>query len=129
MWHPDKCTLFQHLAGVIASSVSHRFSSSDGKLIVRDSSSSGFSDGWPPELMDEAPNPEQIQESQSTLQDLLEHLDRKDPMMRKMAELHMRGIDATQDLSRELDLPPAEIANLRRRMTRVARAYGLEQQP
>jgi DNA-directed RNA polymerase specialized sigma24 family protein len=126
-WTPKNCTLFQHLAGVIASDIWHAVNSSESRLRV---SQQGCLDGgvlWPPDIADETPNQEHVEEWRSEQRRLLDYLNRVDPKIGKMAELTLlHDVKETVDLCRFLDLAPSEVANLRKRMKRAARVYHTE---
>jgi hypothetical protein len=122
------CTLFQHLAGVIISDISHLVTSSEARLTVVYRGSGGAD--WPPDIADETPNQEQLQEWRSEQQGLLNHLRRVDPKIARMAELTLlHDITNTEDFCRLLKLAPPEVARLRRRMRRSVRAYHAENRP
>jgi hypothetical protein len=125
IWVPERCTLFQHLVGVIKSEISHIAHSSEGRLIVHGPPNGGAE--WPPDVADETPNQEQVEQWRSEQRGLIDHLRRIDSKMVRMAELLiLHDETATEALCRRLDLPPSDVANLRKRMRRAARAYHAE---
>jgi hypothetical protein len=130
VWHREACTLFQHLAGVVVSDISHVASSSERRFIV---SAAGRSNGhttWPPEIADGAPDQEHLTVWLSEQRQLLDHLRGVDPVLGRMAELMLvHDVCETRELSGELGLAPAEVANLRKRLKRAARAYLMETSP
>jgi hypothetical protein len=128
IWNRENCTLFQHLAGVIVSDISHAASSLDCRLRVSDQiRSENENIVWPPDLADESPSQELVEEWRSLQRRLLDHLKHIDPGMGRMAELIvLQDINATDELSRRLALAPSEVANLRKRLRRAARAYYAE---
>ena len=82
---------------------------------------------WPPDVADETPNQEQVEQWRSEQGGLIDHLKRIDPKMARMAELLLLDDEtATEALGRRLDLAPSDVANLRKRMRRAARAYHAE---
>lgn len=124
-WAPEKCTLFQHLVGVIVSDISHFASSSESQLRVHKPSNGNAE--WPPDVADETPNQEQVEQWRSEQRGLIDHLRRIDPKLATMAELLLLDDETgTEVLGRELDLAPSAVANLRKRMRRAARAYHAE---
>jgi hypothetical protein len=128
IWNRENCTLFQHLAGVIVSDISHAASSLDCRLRVSDQiRSENENIVWPPDLADESPSQELVEEWRSLQRRLLDYLKHIDPGMGRMAELIvLQDINATDELSRRLALAPSEVANLRKRLRRAARAYYAE---
>jgi hypothetical protein len=124
IWNRENCTLFQHLAGVIVRDISHAVASLDSGLRVYDPSPSKNDNGWPPDLADESPSQELVEEWHSLQKRLLDYLKRIDPRMGRMAELILlEDINETKELCRQLALTPSKVANLRKRLKRTARAY------
>jgi hypothetical protein len=126
-WKPQACTLFQHLAGVILSDISHAAGSIENRSTLRDSAdrSSG------PDAATGGPGSSASHEAELLWQheqrNLLSYLDRVDPALRQMAELMLlHDMTATEDLSRSLCIVPAEVANRRKRLKRAVRAYLAE---
>lgn len=129
IWNPDACSLFQHLAGVIVSDVSHAAGSMENRSTRRDTSDDGEG-GIVATIGDDAPDQESVAAWRSEQRRLLEHLERADPALREMAELMLvQDMQETADLSRALAVPPAEIANRRKRLKRAVRAYLSEPPP
>jgi len=129
IWNPDACSLFQHLAGVIVSDVSHAAGSMENRSTRRDTSDDGEG-GIVATIGDDAPDQESVAAWRSEQRRLLEHLERADPALREMAELMLvQDMQETADLSRALAVPPAEIANRRKRLKRAVRAYLNETPP
>jgi hypothetical protein len=128
IWNPQACTLFQHLAGVIVSDISHAAGSMENRLTLREAA--GGSDAGMSRVADvgdDAPDQEAVAVWRSEQRRLLAHLDRVDPELRAMAELMlMQDMQETADLSRALAVSAAEIANRRKRLKRAVRAYLTE---
>ncbi len=126
IWQPDNCSLFQHLAGVIVSDVSHAAESTEN----RSTAAPANPDGNPgPKLdpPDQAADPESIAEWRSEQRRLLDYLEGADPDLARMAELMLvRDMLETEDLSRELGVAAAEVANRRKRLKRHVQAYLAE---
>ena len=78
IWNPGNCTLFQHLAGVIVSDVSHTATSVENRTTMAPPDNPG-GDRWPPDPADDAPDQERTAEWKSEQRRLLEHLDGIDP--------------------------------------------------
>jgi hypothetical protein len=80
---------------------------------------------WPPDVADESPNQEQLEEWRSEERRLLEFLGRQDSLLERMARfIHLHDVRETEDLCRLLELEPAEIANCRKRLKRALQAYA-----
>ena len=130
VWNRASCTLFQHLAGVIVSDISHSVRSSDSRIIRSNHARSNGGTTWPPEMPDPAPDQEHATVWLSEQRRLLEHLRGIDTMMGKMAELmSVQDMCETCDLSRALGIAPSDVANLRKRMKRAVHAYRTEDHP
>ncbi|MGI9434091.1 MAG: hypothetical protein ACR2Q4_04555 [Geminicoccaceae bacterium] len=123
-WSPETCTLFQHLAGVVVSDISHAATAAENRLTLAGDGNSERDGGWPPDRIDEAPGQEQTTVWRSEQRRLLDHLHAIDPVMGNMATLMLvEDIDESSQLARRLDRSVADIANLRKRMKRAVRAY------
>lgn len=127
VWKPHACTLFQHLAGVILSDISHAAGSIENRSTLRESADR---DSRANAIADSAGN-SATNESEILWQfeqrNLLSYLDRLDPALRQMAELMLlHDMTATADLSRSLCIVPVEVANRRKRLKRAVRAYLAE---
>lgn len=126
IWNPEACTLFQHLAGVVVSDISHAAGSMENRSTLRDDPEDGQG-GIAATVGDDVPNQESVTAWRSEQRRLLHHLERVDPALRDMAELMLvQDMQETADLSRVLAVPPAEIANRRKRLKRAVRAYLTE---
>jgi DNA-directed RNA polymerase specialized sigma24 family protein len=126
-WDPQKCTLFQFLAGVIASEISHAASSPEARLFACEHASSNGATVWPPDVENDRPNQEQLQEWRALRRRLIDDLNRVEPQMARLAELILlHDVTETTELCRLLELEASEVANLRKRMKRAARAYYAE---
>jgi hypothetical protein len=127
IWNPQACSLFQHLAGVIVSDISHAAGSMENRSTLREVAGSDASVSLIADVGDEAPDQEAVAVWRSEQRRLLEHLDRVDPGLRAMAELMLaQDMQETADLSRALAVPAAEVANRRKRLKRAVRAYLTE---
>ena len=127
IWSPEACTLFQHLAGVIVSDISHAAGSMENRTTLRETAGSDASVSLIADVGDEAPDQETVAVWRSEQRRLLEHLDRVDPGLRAMAELMLvQDLQETADLSRAMAVPAAEVANRRKRLKRAVRAYLTE---
>lgn len=125
-WDPDRCTLFQHLAGAIVSDISHAAQSSENRITIS-AAITPSNPGGLPDPADDTPDPEQAAIWQSEQRRLIAHLDGLDPALGRMA-MHMLIEDCreTADLCLALDLAPSDVANLRKRLKRAVRAYIAE---
>jgi hypothetical protein len=127
IWTPEACTLFQHLAGVIVSDVSHAAESAENRSTLRAASGGESGAGVVIDIGDETPDQESVAVWRSEQRRLLEHLERADPALKEMAELMLtKDMQETADLSRALAIAPAEVANRRKRLKRAVRAYLME---
>ncbi len=127
VWNPNACTLFQHLAGVIVSDISHAATSSENRSTMAAPSNPGIGTGWPPDAADSAPDPEHAAVWRSEQRRLLDHLAGLDPVLGRMAELMLvHDLRESDGLSRELGIAASDVANLRKRMKRAVRAYLVE---
>ena len=121
IWNPDNCTLFQHLAGVVVSDVSHAAGSMENRATA---APVGESENPGPDPADAAPGPDHIAEWRSEQHRLLDHLQSVDVDLAAMAELMLtRDMQETEALSGALGVPAPEIANRRKRLKRAVRAY------
>ncbi len=123
-WHPETCSLFQHLAGVIVQEVSHAANSSENRLTLAHRGPPDADGSWPPDIADETPDQEQVALWRSEQRQMLNFLSGVDPMIGKMAGLILvRDLRETRELCVALGATPAEVANLRKRMKRAVCAY------
>jgi hypothetical protein len=123
VWDRATCTLFQHLAWVIVSDISHAPRSSKSRLTVSDKGRPNGSSHWPPDMADEAPDQEQALWC-SEQRRLLEYLRGHDPMLGRMAELMvLQDVWETRELSDQLGIQPSAVANLRKRLKRAVWSY------
>ncbi|MEZ5935002.1 MAG: hypothetical protein R3F54_24335 [Alphaproteobacteria bacterium] len=126
VWTKESCTLFQHLAGVVVSDISHAAEAAENRLTLGDGAGQGESEGWPPDQADERPDQEQQALWRSEQRRLLGYLDKVDPKLAQMAELILiEDIDASAALAGRLDCTVNEVANLRKRLKRSLRVYLL----
>jgi|GEM_PF-1354674 len=133
VWPKDKCTLFQHLAGVVVSDISHAADAAENKLTRADNTKESTSKGWPPDSADERPDQEQQVLWQSEQRRVLGHLDEVDTRLAQMAELILiEDVDSSTELAERLDCSISEVANMRKRLKRALATFLLdegEQQP
>jgi len=126
VWNPGNCTLFQHLAGVVVSDISHAAESMENRTTVAPPNNPG-GDRWPPDPADDSPDPERAAQWRSERNRLVGWLEAADPDLARMAELMLtHDMQDTASLSRELGVPASEIANRRKRLKRAVRAYMAE---
>jgi hypothetical protein len=124
VWDRASCTLFQHLAWVIVSDISHAPRSSKSRLTVSDEGRPNGSSHWPPDMADEAPDQEQVALWCSEQRRLLEYLRGHDSMLGRMAELMViQDVRETRELSDQLGIQPSAVANLRKRLKRAMWSY------
>lgn len=124
VWSKENCTLFQHLAGVVVSDISHAAEAAENKLTLSAGGQQDTEDGWPPDLADEHPDQEQRSLWRSEQRRLLGHLDEVDPRLAQMAELILvDDIDGSAELAERLRCSTREVANLRKRMKRALRIF------
>ena len=129
VWSEAKCSLFQHLAGIVVSDISHAATAAENRLTLADDGKTARIGGWPPDRADDVPGQEQIALWRCEQRRLLDHLRGIDPIMGEMAALILiEDVDQTRELSSRLDLSPSEIANLRKRIKRATNAYLLAEQ-
>src|SRR5262249_21125794 len=127
IWNAEACTLFQHLAGVIVSDISHAAESLENRTTLREMAGSDASVSLIADVGDDAPDQEDTALWRSEQRRLLAHLERLDPALRVMAELMLvQDMQETADLSQAMAVPPAEVANRRKRLKRAVRAYLTE---
>lgn len=123
-WPKDKCTLFQHLAGVVVSDISHAAEAAENRLTLADDGRTDRTAGWPPDRADDRLDQEQRMLWRSEQRRLLGHLDEVDPRLAQLAELILiEDIDRSAELAERLDCSINEIANLRRRLKRALRIF------
>ena len=128
-WRSETCSLFQHLAGTIAQEISHAANSMENHLTVVHPGTPDTDVSWPPDAADETPDPELVALWRSEQHKLLKYLNDIDSMIGRMAELMLlHDIWETRELCQRLEVTPAEVANLRKRMKRAIRAYLSEDQ-
>ena len=121
VWN-DECTLFQHLAGVVVSDISHAAEAKENRLGL---------DGGGDDPHDEAPADRPDQEQVALWRDqqrrLLSHLAAIEPRLAELARLMLdQDLRETAPLAAALRVPASEIANLRKRLKRATRAWLVE---
>ena len=126
IWNSGNCTLFQHLAGVVVSDISHAAESMENRTTLAPPKDLA-GDRWPPDPADESQDPEREMEWRSERNRLVGWLEASDPDLAAMAELMLkRDLQDTDSLSRELGVAASEVANRRKRLKRAVRAYMAE---
>lgn len=129
VWQKDKSTLFQHLAGVVVSDISHAAEAVENRLTRADDATESRSEDWPPDKADQRPDQEQEALWRSEQRRVLGHLDGIDPRLAEMAELILiEDIDGSADLAERLDCSISEVANMRKRMKRALANFLLEEE-
>lgn len=127
IWNPDNCTLFQHLAGVIVSDVSHAATSVENRTTLAPPDNPA-GDRWPPDPADDAPDQERAAAWKSEQRRLLEHLDGVDPELAVMAGLMLvHDLQESEALAKAMNVSPSEIANRRKRLKRAVATYMAEE--
>ncbi len=125
VWQKAHCTLFQHLAGIVVSDISHAANSAENRLTLADDGRDRPG-GWPPDRADDRPGQEEQALWRSEQRKLLEFLMAIDQMLGRMAELILvEDVDASADLAQRLDVTVDQVANLRKRMKRAVRTFLL----
>lgn len=126
VWQEEKCSLFQHLAGVVVSDISHAAEGAENKLTLASDGQAERGEGWPPDVVDDRPDQEERTLWRSEQRRLLGHLDEVDPKLARMAELILiEDIDSSVELARRFDCSTKEIANLRKRLKRALHIFLL----
>lgn len=126
IWNPDNCTLFQHLAGVVVSDISHAATSTENRSTAAPPDDAP-GDRWPPDPVDDGPDQERTAEWKSEQRRLLLHLDKVDPDLAMMAGLMLiHDMQDTTALAEAMKVPSSEIANRRKRLKRAVAAYLAE---
>ena len=129
VWQEEKCTLFQHLAGVVVSDISHAAEAAENRLMRADDAKENQSAGWPPGKADERPDQEQEALWRSEQRRVLGHLDDIDPRLAEMAELILiEDVDGSADLAKRLGCSISEVVNMRKRMKRALANFLLEEE-
>jgi hypothetical protein len=119
VWNRDTCSLFQHLQGVIVSDINHAAESWDNRRMCNCPTAG--------DAMDRpgcTADPETVAAWRSEEAHLLCYLRGHDPEIGRLAELCLvHDLRETEDLSRRLGVPPAEVQNRRKRMKRAVHRY------
>lgn len=124
VWRPENCTLFQHLAGIVVSDISHAATSAENRLTLADDGRQPG--GWPPDRTDDRPGQEEQTLWHSEQRRLLGYLQAIDPKLGQMADLILvEDIDGSAELATRLSMTVSDVANLKKRMKRAARAFLL----
>lgn len=125
VWHEANCTLFQHLAGIVVSDISHAATAAENRLTLADDGRQQPG-GWPPDRADDRPGQEGQVIWRSEQRRLLGHLAAIDPVLGRMAELILvQDIDGSSELAQRLDITVDDVANLKKRTKRAIRAFLL----
>lgn len=127
IWNPSACSLFQHLAGVIVSDISHAAQSAENRITLRDGGTPLGGASVTAAVADGAPSQESVAAWRSEQRRLLDHLMALDPELGRLAEMMLvQDLQETSDLCRALAIPAAEVANRRKRLKRAVQAYLAE---
>jgi DNA-directed RNA polymerase specialized sigma24 family protein len=130
LWNRRACTLFEHLAGVIVSDISHSSAALERRVIARPNGHANGHTTWPPEVAEPAPNQEEATVLGSDRRRLLDHLRAIDPLLADMAErMLVHDLWETRELGDALGISASEVANLRKRLKRALRAFLMETRP
>src|SRR5262249_60427150 len=125
--NPGAGHLFVQIAGVFGRVISLTADWMESRPSVRGAVAADGSASLIAGVGDDRPDQEVTAIWRSEQRRLLAHLDRVDPALRAMAELMLvQDVQETTDLSRALAVPPAEVANRRKRLKRAVRAYLTE---
>ena len=129
VWREANCTLFQHLAGIVVSDISHAATAFENRMTLADDGQLEGEEGWPPDRADDRPGQEDQALWRSEQRRLFAHLDQTDPKLRTLAELMLLDdIDGSAELAAKLDCSTSDIANLRKRLKRAVHAFLLKDQ-
>ena len=124
VWDRTAASLFQHLAGVIASDLNHlamRAENREVRLTATTDDGAGDRGADPP---DGAPGPEAMSARHSEERALLAFLAARDPLLEHMARLMLHDdLHGTEELACRLDVPAGEVPNMRKRLRRAAEAF------
>jgi hypothetical protein len=124
VWNCNTCSLFEHLRGVILSDINHAAESWDNRRTCSYPTAGDAMDR--PDCM---ADPETVAAWRCDEAHLLGYLREHDPEIGRMAELFLvHDLRETEELSRKLGVPPAEVQNRRRRMKRAVHKYLLEKE-
>jgi len=127
IWNPAACSLFQHLAGVIVSDISHAAQSAENRVTLRDGGPPMGGASLTATVADGAPSQESVIAWRSEQRRLLDYLEALDADLGRMAELMLvQDMQETAELSRAMAVAPAEVANRRKRLKRALQAYLAE---
>jgi hypothetical protein len=115
-WKPQQNSLFEHLAGVISSEISHLVESRENRTTVVDENII--------QLLDHREDPETLIMRQAQEHAFLVYLAEKKPMLRTLAELLLYDANAgTPDLMAKLELSWREVESLKKALRRATQAF------
>ena len=124
LWDRSAATLFQHLAGVVASDLNHLAMRAENQEIRLAVAVGDGTDGGPADLLGGASDPESVSARNSEERALLAFLAARDPLLERMARVMLHDeLRGTEELARRLDVPAAAVPNLRKRLRRAAEAF------
>jgi hypothetical protein len=127
IWNPAACSLFQHLAGVIVSDISHAAQSTENRATLRDGGAPMGGASVTAMIADAAPSQESVAAWRSEQRRLLDHLTALDADLGRLAELMLlRDMQETTELCAALGVSAAEVANRRKRLKRAVQGYLAE---
>jgi hypothetical protein len=117
VWNQRQNSLFDHLAGVISSEISHLVQSRENRTTLR-------VDEKIVQLIDHREDPETIAIRKAQEHQFLIHLEKKKPMLRSLAELLLYDANAaTPDLIAKLNLSLREIESLKKALRRATEDF------
>lgn len=132
-WDPlTQPDLFAHLRSIVDSKLSHLVESK-ANLSIRSESTLSAGDDHPTSLLaqlpDSTPSPDQIllhaeeeQRAEAFFWGFYEHL-KEEPLLQKVIECIVDGIDKPADVAAHLGVPPKEMYNMRKRLQRRLAEY------
>lgn len=116
-WNQQQNSLFDHLAGVVSSEISHLVLSRENRTTLR-------ADEKILQLIDLREDPESIAIRKAQEQDFLVYLEKKKPVLRSLAESILYDANAdTPSLMIKLKLSWREVESLKKALRRAAEAF------
>jgi hypothetical protein len=117
VWNQQQNSLFDHLAGVISSEISHLVQSRENRTTAR-------VDDNIVQFLNHREDPETIIIRKAQKHDFLIYLAKKKPMLRTLAELILYDANAgTPNLMVKLDLSWREVGSLKKALRRATEAF------
>jgi hypothetical protein len=115
VWNRE-ISLFRHLVGVVKSDVNHLAQSSENAMTRRD-------DEMAASAPDSGEGPETIALRELDKQRYFVFLERRNPMLRQLAELMLNGITDTISLAQKLNLTARNVDSRKRALQRATIEY------